>query len=210
MRNITRLMERAGAIGPTCVWPQRRGRLTAHVTLLVQDFGPAPAGFFLASSLTWTLGNLTAQAGRSGATSFRHWVDPRPRSLSYGCRSPSDYGGSPGISGGGSLAGFGVGSVDGWGGSKADRQVDHASACWQDHVRGGDIGSWSGFVGPPGFADMVTSSAIRHVHREFLPHAWWLAVGSLLGDDRRKRQTFTATSAEPGDLPWGLGEVAKT
>jgi hypothetical protein len=27
----------------------------------VQDFGPAPAGLFLASSLTWTLGNLTTR-----------------------------------------------------------------------------------------------------------------------------------------------------
>src|ERR1700680_1134886 len=44
----------------------------------------------------------------------------------------------------------------------------------------------------------------------FLPRAWWLrSDASWMDVDRRKRQTFTATPAEPGDLPWWLGKAAR-
>jgi hypothetical protein len=40
----------------------------------------------------------------------------------------------------------------------------------------------------------------------FVPSGSWSPVSRV--DDRRKRQTFAATPAEPGDLPWGLGAAA--
>jgi hypothetical protein len=45
--------------------------------------------------------------------------------------------------------------------------------------------------------------------RSFIKKSTFVPVGSRSRvspvDDRRKRRTFAATPAEPGDLPWGLG-----
>jgi hypothetical protein len=61
---------------PPCALPRWRGKLTGHVPTF--SFGPAPAGLFLASSLTWTFVTILvhAQAGRSGASDI-YRVDPR-------------------------------------------------------------------------------------------------------------------------------------
>ncbi len=37
-----------------------------------------------------------------------------------------------------------------------------------------------------------------------------LATAAAIMDDCRKRQTSTATPAEPGDLPWGLDKCGIT
>jgi CRP-like cAMP-binding protein len=63
---------------------------------------------------------------------------------------------SPGISGGGSLAGFGVGSVNGCGGSKVGSPGGSCIGLLGGSRSGGAIGSWSGFVGLPWVADMGT------------------------------------------------------
>jgi hypothetical protein len=69
--------------------------------------------------------------------------------------------GSPGISGGGSLAGFGVGSVTGWGGSNVGSPAGSCIGLLGGSRSGGDIGSWSDFVGVPGLDDMRIFSSLK-------------------------------------------------
>jgi hypothetical protein len=71
-------------------------------------------------------------------------------------RPPSICGGSPGISGAGLLAGFGVGSVDGCRGSKVGSPSGSCIGLLGGSRSGGAIGAWSGFVGLPAVADMST------------------------------------------------------
>jgi hypothetical protein len=100
-------------------------------------------------------------AGGTHASIFGQSAPLKAPHQSLAVETTASLRGSPGISGGGSLAGFGVGSVNGCGGSKVGSPGGSCIGLLGGSRSGGAIGSWSGFVGLPGVADMGTLTSPR-------------------------------------------------